>query len=437
MIDRGEPKAGVKDESQIDQNRADQQLSSPRKFFNITKDTIFGFLDDDCLVLAGAVAFSAVQSLVPLVIGFISVGSLLLQDPQTRLNFIGVMIAAVPPELSSVFKFEDLINNFINGAGLAGVISVLVLLWTGSGVFGQLKYATNRAFRVEKDLRNPILQTGIQLLMLLFLGGLLIVAFLVNILFGLFFNLKISIFGMSPFDFSFLLPVLSYLIPYCLESAVFSLIYKFSPARKGVRWKPVIMAGLITGILFELLKQLFNVYVVLFNAAGSAAKTYGAIGGIFVFLFFLFLAANVILLGAELAARLHNFPEGLATAKSKEALVEIPAEDIQSEMVPRRFAPAVREAEVTGEATGKEIGPPSASLGSVPTEGGSVTQTGGSGSNGASVKNKAPGPEKAKPSGRVKPPKSENRLAMVTGSIVLVVAAVIGYLFRRKPPANL
>src|SRR5690348_792082 len=141
MIDRGEPKAGVKDEGQLDQNRADQKLSFPRTAFNITKDTIFGFLDDDCMVLAGAVAFSAVQSLVPLVLGFISVGSLFLQDPETRQNFIAVLIAAVPSELSSVFKFEALIKNFINGAGLAGVISVLVLLWTGSGVFGQLKYA--------------------------------------------------------------------------------------------------------------------------------------------------------------------------------------------------------------------------------------------------------------------------------------------------------
>lgn len=430
MIDRGEPKAGIKDTGQLDQNRADQHRGVFATVFNVVKDTVIGFLDDDCMVLAGAVAFSAVQSVVPLVLGFISVGSLFLQDPTTRQNFISTLIAAIPSELSSVFNFESLIKNFINGAGVAGFIAILVLLWTGSGIFGQLKYATNRAFRVQKDLRNPILQIGIQLLMLVFLGGLLILAFLINILFGLFFNQKISLFGMSPFDFSFLLPVLSYLIPYFIESTVFAFIYKFSPARKGVRWKPVLLAGFITGVLFELLKQLFGIYVVVFNAAGGAAKTYGAIGGIFVFLFFLYLTAIVILIGAELAARLHNFPEGLATAKSKQALVEIPAEEIQSEMVPSRFAPVIKQAEATGTADTSKIGPPSLSQGSVATHGGSVTLPNGN----AAKKPGGPNIPAKSADQPVSKSGNQDRLAMVIGSIVLAVAAVIGVAFRRKPP---
>src|SRR3978361_242562 len=105
MIDRGEPKAGVKDEGQLDQNVADQKLSFPRTVFSVTKDTIFGFIDDDCLVLAGAVAYSALQSIIPLVLGFIAVGSLFLQDPETRQHFIDVLIATVPSELSSMLKF--------------------------------------------------------------------------------------------------------------------------------------------------------------------------------------------------------------------------------------------------------------------------------------------------------------------------------------------
>ena len=74
----------------------------------------------------------------------------------------------------------------------------------------------------------------------------------------------------------------------------FTLIYKFSAGGKGVRWKPVVLAGRITGLLFDLLKLLFGVYVVVFNAARGAARTYGAIGRIFVFLFFLYLSAIVI-----------------------------------------------------------------------------------------------------------------------------------------------
>ncbi|HEX2914857.1 MAG TPA: YihY/virulence factor BrkB family protein [Chloroflexia bacterium] len=419
MIDRGEPKAEDSDPDQIDQNEADQKLSFPQTVFNVTRDTISGFIDDDCLVLAGAVSYSALQSVVPLVLGFIAVGSLFLQDSNTRQEFINGLIAAVPAELTSVIKFDELIKNFINGAGLAGVISVLALLWTGSGVFGQLKYAVNKAFKVEKDLRNPVIQTGIQLLMLVILGGLMVLAFGVNIIFGLIFNIKISLFGISPYDFSFILPVLSYLIPFALEAAVFLFLYKFSPARKGVRWKPVILAGIITALLFELLKLLFGVYLVVFNAAGSAAKTYGAIGGIFVFLFFLYLAALVILLGAELAARLHNFPYGLATARGKEALVETPAENIQNQMVPKRFAPIVKKAEKSGQL------PPGAEESAKPgTASPSLAST--------SLKRETPAGKARE--GEINPP--EERLAMVTGSLVLVAAAIIGVLLRRKPPTS-
>ena len=35
MIDKGEPKAGVKDEGQLDQNRADQKLNFSLTVFNV------------------------------------------------------------------------------------------------------------------------------------------------------------------------------------------------------------------------------------------------------------------------------------------------------------------------------------------------------------------------------------------------------------------
>ncbi len=424
MIDKGEPKDEIKDEGQLDQNAADQKLNFPQTVFSVTKDTIFGFLDDDCLVLAGAVAYAALQSIIPLVLGFIAVGSLFLQDPETRQHFINVLIATVPSELSSMLKFDELINNFINGAGLAGVISVVILLWTGSGVFGQLKYAVNKAFKVEKDLRNPVLQTSIQLLMLLILGGLMVLAFAVNIIFGLIFNVKISVFGISPYSFSFILPVLSYAIPFALEAAVFSFLYKFSPARRGVRWKPVVLAGVITAVLFELLKLLFGVYTVVFNAAGSAARTYGAIGGIFVFLFFLYLMAVVILVGAELAARLHNFPEGLAIARSKEALVEIPAKEIHHEMVPNRFASAAITAENSGQ-----LAPNNGGISPADAKG-ARAQPARPGLDAPYYKGEHPRLE-----GKAAKP-GKGRLEMVTGSIVLVLAAIIALLLRRKPPTN-
>jgi uncharacterized BrkB/YihY/UPF0761 family membrane protein len=206
-------------------------------------------------------------------------------------------------------------------------------------MFGQLKFAINQTFDVEKDKRNLLVQTSLQLFMLVVLGGLLIVGFTISILASLVFSAKVSLFGISPSNFSFMLPILSYLIPFLLEAAVFAIMYKISPARQGMRWKPVIISGLIAALLFEILKVFMGIYVNVFGAATSAQKTYGAIGGIFVFLFFLYCTGVVILLGAELAATLHNFKSSYAGKEVRQAVVEDDdAKYINGEYVPAEVA---------------------------------------------------------------------------------------------------
>ena len=336
-----------------------------QRIFKTIVDTVGEFLNDNCTVLAGAVAFSALQSVIPLLLGFIAVGSLFLQDKATRNEFVHNISTAIPSELNNagVIDLDKIIQDFINGAGAVSYISILILLWTGSGMFGQLKYAVNVAFDVERDERNILIQIGLQLLMVVILGGLLIAALAISFISGLIFEQKFSIFGISPYNASFLLPVISYILPIALEAIVFSFVYKLSPARQGVRWKPVLLAGFLTALLFELLKFLFGLYLSIFQAANNAAKTYGAIGGVFVFLFFLYLAAVVILFGAELAATLHHFGSGLAAVRTHQAVIETEAEEVDGELVPKRAATRLKEE--LGATTqpvdnqAKPVGPPS------------------------------------------------------------------------------
>ena len=313
-----------------------------KRVFEIAKTTVLEFLDDNCLVLAGAVAYSALQSVVPLILGFIAVGSLFLQDPANKASFVRGVSDAVPSNLSSSINLNEIVDTFIKGAGSVTAISVLILLWTGSGVFGQLKYAVNVAFDVRRDKRNFFLQTGLQLFMLVVLGGLFILASVIGFLAGLIFNLKIGLFGISPYTFSFVLPLITYALPILIEAGVFAVLYRLSPARPGVHWRPVLIAGLVTALLFELLKILFGFYLQFFNAADSATKTYGAIGGVFVFLFFLYLSAAIILLGAELAAALHGFKSGDATVTTRSADVETDSQEIGNEKVPPHAAQVLK-----------------------------------------------------------------------------------------------
>jgi membrane protein len=306
--------------------------------FAVFKTAFKGFGEDNCTVLAAAFAYTAVQSVIPLLLGFVAVGSLFLQDEKTKNDFISGLKTSIPTEVSNAIDLGKIIDDFVSGAGATAIISILLLLWSGSGIFAQLKFGINQTFGIRKDPRNPIFQIGLQLFMLVVLGGLLIASFVVSIIAGLILSAKVELFGISPSNFNFILPFLSYLIPILLEVLIFASLYKLSPARKGIRWRLVLLGGLFTTVLFEILKVFMGIYVTSFGAATNAQKTYGAIGGIFVFLFFLYTTGMVILLGAELTAALHNSKYNPAVkeaqAEAEAALVEAREKIINTEVKP-------------------------------------------------------------------------------------------------------
>lgn len=68
-----------------------------------------------------------------------------------------------------------------------------------------------------------------------------------------------------------------------------------------VRWGPAIVGGTASALGFELAKTGFNAYVSLVGAGDLSARIYGSLGLVPVFLLWLFLVWNIVLLGVELA----------------------------------------------------------------------------------------------------------------------------------------
>ncbi len=308
-----------------------------KRIFSNTKSIIGEFFDDECLNLSAGIAYYALQSLIPLILGFIAIGSFFLRDGQVRQNFLVGLQSVIPATVSNVINLNELINQLAEGASVAGLISVIILLWTGSGIFDQLIYATNKAFDVEKDERNFFFKTALRMLFLVGLGGLLLLAFGTSLVTRLIFDAKIALFGISPSNFSFILPIISYVIPIVLQIIILALLYRFGPARKDLKWKPILIGAIIGGLLLELLKAGFSLYVTVFGGADGAAKTYGTLGGIIVFLLFIYLVAAVMLIGAEVAATLLGCESGLAAVKTPDAVVETKSKQVGQALVPNDF----------------------------------------------------------------------------------------------------
>ena len=86
-------------------------------------------------------------------------------------------------------------------------------------------------------------------------------------------------------------------------SFMFALLFWASPNAKqaGFRW--VSPGGLFAVVVWVIASAAFAFYVANFS---SYNKTYGALGGVIVFLTWLWITNNVILLGAELNAEIER-----------------------------------------------------------------------------------------------------------------------------------
>jgi membrane protein len=168
--------------------------------------------------------------------------------------------------------------------------------------------AINKSFGIPKDKRGFITKLGLRLVMLPVLGLLIVLSLVISAGLQIILGIDVEIWGIKPSDFSILLSVVAFITPLLIQVGAFAVLYRLSPNRKGLRWKPILIGALVASILVELLKIGFSFYVTALGAASNAAKTYGALGGVIVFLLFIYLFAAIILFGAEVAAAMHNFP---------------------------------------------------------------------------------------------------------------------------------
>jgi membrane protein len=84
---------------------------------------------------------------------------------------------------------------------------------------------------------------------------------------------------------------------------MFSILYYAAPNVKQPGFKWITVGGLVALVVWLIASALFAVYVASFS---SYNKTYGALGGVVVFLVWLWISNIALLLGAELNAELER-----------------------------------------------------------------------------------------------------------------------------------
>lgn len=258
----------------------------------VAKNTFREFSADDCSTLAASIAYAAFFSIFPLLLGATSIFGFVISDAAARDKVMNSMYAYLPASSDFVGKT---VTNVMEHRGSVSAVAALMLLFSGRQVFQAVVHALNRAFEAPKErgfvqtlVLVVILIVGVGLLMVLSLGITTLVQAMASY----------SVLGYGPYTDSWILTPIQIVLSLIVSFAMFELMYRAAP-NVELGWRDVMPGAVVAALLFELLKNLFVVYVKNFM---STDNVYGAIGGVIVLLTWCYFSAMILLLGAEVAS---------------------------------------------------------------------------------------------------------------------------------------
>jgi membrane protein len=276
---------------------ADTPTEIPAKgWFQIAKRGWKEAKVDHVPLLGAGVAFYAFLALFPALIALVSLYGLF-AEPATIANQVSNILSTAPADVRKIITDQvTAASSNSSGLGLAAVLSILLALFSASGGVNNLMKAINVAYD-EEEKRNFLKQRGLALL--LTVGAvvfMVIVLGLVTVVPPLLQN----IFGDSPV-IRLLLSIAQYVLLALVVAVALAILYRVAPDRDAPQMKWTSVGALVATVLWLVASIGFSVYVANFGGEGYA-KTYGAVAGIIIALFWLWITAYAILLGAEINA---------------------------------------------------------------------------------------------------------------------------------------
>ena len=242
------------------------------------------FADDQGLSWAGAIGLYLFLSVPPFLVATAWVAGLFFPDEQGEAFMVEQVAKYLPAEQGLL---EGILANKPTEA-VGGVISVALLLFSGSRAFAALTSAINVMWRRVGRLtflRRQILRVGMLLVTLVLLG----VAALGEAAVGALFD------GGRPEDELWLLDW--QLIPSVLLGAFLLLAYKIVP-REPVSWAHAALGALLAGVGIRLAQAIFGALA----KAGSFEQPYGELAGVALLATWALVVGIIILFGAALVA---------------------------------------------------------------------------------------------------------------------------------------
>ena len=251
--------------------------------------TFQDFSKDNGTQWAAALSYYALMSIFPLMLAALSIAAAFVDVNQAVSQGMELASSFLPSGQDTI---RSTIQAVYASRGTASVVSILLLIWSGTGIFAVARQALNIAFDSDED-RSFVRRVLWQLGMAATLGVLLLAALVSSTIIGLVWGLL----GLGS-QFATARTALQFLVQGLLLLLAFFLTYRFVP-RASVHSRSAWIGAVFATVVFLIARPGFSFYTTHFS---NYSLVYGAFATLIILVFWAYLSAVIFLLGGQLAA---------------------------------------------------------------------------------------------------------------------------------------
>ncbi len=264
------------------------------RLWQLLRCAYLNFCFDDCVMLATAMSFLGVLSLIPLaLVGISALGYALGSSHEARELVRSLVAQDFPRTANEIMREVDRIvtspsRHVTEGVGLVG------LFWAGSRLFETLERVLTHVFAKE-NARSFFGRKIFTMFVFLAAGVFFGASLLITTLLQAATRFHWQLYG---HPVSLWIHALEKLVPWLITVAMFFLLYKFLPNCK-VDTRKALVSALGAGFFWEMFKRLFARFIA---GSPSYGQIYGSLSGGVLLMFWIYISTVVLLFGAEFAA---------------------------------------------------------------------------------------------------------------------------------------
>jgi membrane protein len=261
--------------------------------WQLLKEAILGFVEDEALSRGAAIAFYTVTSIAPVLLIVVAIAGLAFGREAAQNAISSQFTDLMGRQTAEVLQTAVASASAKSSGVIATIVGIVTLFATASGVFGEMQSALNVIWKAKPkgtSVTRLFRARAASLGLVAAMGFLLMASLVVSAALA---ALGDRLNDVLPFG-RVALTFINFVVSLSLISVLFAAIYKILPDRQ-LEWRDVLLGAVVTSLLFTIGKTLIGWYI----GSSAVASSYGAAGALIVLLLWVYYSVQTFLLGAE------------------------------------------------------------------------------------------------------------------------------------------